>query len=170
MREIAIVLCTWLHLMVIVIWLGHMANALLLFGPLSTKYVSQTRYGDFIAEYRSRDAPVAIGCIAVFVITGLILTLLDEQYTGFGNIFANNWSTVLFIKHVFVLAMIGLGIYQGSRVMPGLGEAWKKLADENRPDVIASVTRLEKKRKVITQTLCSLAVAVLLLTAIGGVL
>ena len=167
MGEAAIIACTWLHLIVLVIWIGHMVNALLLFTPLISKYVDKSRYGEFIAEYRAKDSPVAISCIVVFIITGIVLTLLDEQYQGFGNVLANSWSTTLLIKHVLVLAMIGLGVYQGSRVMPGLAEAGKKLAKQNNPDAVSDVARLEKVRKRVTQSLCGLAMIVLLLTAIG---
>ena len=91
MRDAAIIACTWLHLIVMVVWIGHMVNAWLLFGTLSRKYVNSSAYGEFIAEYRAKDKPVALSCIVVFIITGLVLTLLDEQYQGFGNILANSW-------------------------------------------------------------------------------
>ena len=167
MNEAAIVVCTWLHLVVLVIWVGHMVNALILFGPLASKHVNQNSYGDFIADYRRRDRPVALGCIAIFLITGLFLTLLNEQYTGLGQVFSNSWSAVLFAKHILVLAMIVLGIYQGTRVMPKLAEAAKKATrkEDSRKDV--SVESLEKVRLRVTQMLCALSMAVLLLTAIG---
>jgi uncharacterized membrane protein len=170
MEEAAIIACTWLHLIVLVIWLGHMVNSLLLFGPLTSKYVSKSRYGEFIAEYRAKDQPVAISCIAIFIITGLVLTLLDEQYQGFGNVFANSWTTTLLIKHILVLAMIVLGVYTGTRVMPSLAKAGKKLADQNDADAVSEVAKLEKVRLRVTQSLCALAMVVLLLTAIGEIL
>ena len=52
--------------------------------------------------------------------------VLNENYKGIGDILANSWSLVLFTKHILVLAMVGLGIYQGSRVMPNLAEASRK--------------------------------------------
>lgn len=166
----AVIVCTWFHLIVMIIWIGHMANALLLFGPLSRKYVNIDVYGDFVAEYRNKDRPVALSCILVFIVTGIVMTLLNEQYQGFGNILANSWSILLFVKHVFVVMMIGLGVYQGSRVMPGLAKAGKELAESNNPDVVARVNRLETIRKRVTQGLCLLALVVLLLTAAGEVL
>jgi uncharacterized membrane protein len=169
-EEAAIIACTWLHLIVLVIWVGHMVNSLLLFEPLTSKYVSQSRYGEFIAEYRAIDSPVAISCIVVFIITGLVLTLLDEQYQGFGNVLANSWSTTLLIKHILVLAMIILGVYMGSGVMPGLAKAGKMLTNQNAPDAASEVARLEKVRKRVTQSVCGLAMIVLLLTAIGETL
>jgi uncharacterized membrane protein len=172
MKEVAIIACTWLHLIVLVIWIGHMFNALILFAPLAGRYVKTTDYGDFIAEYRRRDKPVALSCIAIFFITGFFLMLLNENYTGVGDILANSWSLVLFTKHILVLAMVGLGIYQGSRVMPSLAEVSKKSATQepDEPGTIAAVSRLEKTRRTVTQALCGLAMLVLLLTAIGEVL
>ena len=147
-----------------------MVNALLLFSPLSKKYVNSTAYGEYIAEYRTKDKPVALTCIAVFIITGIVMTLLDEQYQGLGNFFANSWSVFLFVKHILILAMIGLGVYQGSRVMPGLAKAGRELANRNDPATAEQVAKIEKTRTRVTQVLCVLAILVLLLTAIGETL
>jgi uncharacterized membrane protein len=170
MKEAAVIACTWLHLVVLVIWIGHMVNSLILFGPLASKYVSKSHYGEFIAAYRAKDRPVSIICIVIFIITGLVLTLLNEQYQGFGNVLANSWSTTLLIKHILVLAMIGLGLYIGTRVMPDLAEAGKKLAHQNDAGAASEVARLEKVRKRVNLSLCILAMLVLLLTAIGETL
>ena len=173
MREMLLVTCTWLHLVVTVIWIGHMINSVLLFTPpLARRYVKGTEYGDFIAEYRRRDQPVSLSCIAIFFITGLGLLLLDEHYEGIGSVFANNWSAVLFAKHILVLAMVGLGFYMGRQVMPNLAKASKELAiqNEQQPETVLSVARLEKRRGVVAQALSGLALVVLLLTALGGVL
>jgi uncharacterized membrane protein len=170
MEDAAIIICTWLHLIVLVIWIGHMFNSLLLFSPLASTYVHKDVYGDFIAEYRRRDQPVALSCIAIFIITGIILMLLDTEYEGIGNIFVNTWSIMLFIKHLLVLAMIGLGVYQGKKVMPGLAVAAKKLSAQNDADTVSSFTRLEKVRIRVTQSLVGLAAVVLLLTAVGDIM
>ena len=45
MKEVAIVAYTWLHLIVLVIWIGHMVNALILFAPLAHRYVKVTDHG-----------------------------------------------------------------------------------------------------------------------------
>lgn len=170
MTDTVLVVCTWLHLTALIVWVGHMFSALLLFSPLANKYVKKSDYGDFTAEYRRRDQPVSLSCIGVFIITGIFLTLLNEQYQGFGDVFANSWSVVLFVKHLLVLAMIGLGVYQGTRVMPRLAEAGRKLAKKDDPETASSVARLTGVRETVTRALCGLAVAVLLLTAIGEVL
>lgn len=170
MEDAAIIICTWLHFIVLVIWIGHMFNSLLLFSPLASTYVHKDVYGDFIAEYRRRDQPVAMSCIAIFIVTGIVLTLLDPEYEGIGNFFANTWSIMLFIKHLLVLAMIGLGVYQGKRVMPGLVTAAKKLSTHNNSDTISDFTRLEKTRKTVTLALVGLAAVILLLTAIRSIM
>ncbi|HEX76264.1 MAG TPA: CopD family protein [Dehalococcoidia bacterium] len=172
MVEVALVACTWLHLIVLVIWVGHMFSTLLLFTPLASRYVKETDYGDFIAEYRRRDQPVALSCIAIFFITGFVLLLLDDHYERIGSIFANSWSIVLFVKHLLVLAMVGLGIYMGVKVMPELAKASKRLTTENshKPEMVSTIARLNKTRGAVTQALCGLALLVLLLTAVGEIL
>ncbi|MFC1894015.1 hypothetical protein ACFLYR_08395 [Chloroflexota bacterium] len=68
--------------------------------------------------------------------------------------------------------MVGLGVYQGSRVMPSLAEAGKRLAarSESRQEAVALVSEMKKKRRVVTQTLCGLSISVFLLTAVGEIL
>jgi uncharacterized membrane protein len=170
MEDAAIIICAWLHLIVLVIWIGHMFNALILFSPLASTYINKDVYGDFIAEYRRKDQPVALSCIVLFIITGIFLMLFDSQYEGVGNVFANTWSIMLFIKHLLVLAMIGLGVYQGKGVMPRLAVAANKLSTQNDADTVSNFTRLEKVRKRVTQILVGLATAILLLTAIGNIM
>ena len=97
--------------------------------------------------------------------------LFNEQYKGIGDVFVNNWSIILFVKHLLILAMVGLGVYQGTRVMPNLAKAGKQLAaqDETKQEATALVSRLDKTRQTVTQALCGLAILVLLLTAVGEV-
>ena len=46
MSNVALVVCTWLHLIATVVWIGHMGNSAILFAPLSQKYVQESAYGD----------------------------------------------------------------------------------------------------------------------------
>jgi uncharacterized membrane protein len=171
MSDVARVACVWFHLIVLVVWIGHMVNALILFGPLSRKYIGRANYGDFIAEYRKRDTPVSLGSIAVFFITGFFLMFLNEHYEGIGNIFANSWTTVLFVKHILILAMVGLGVYQGRKVMPELARVSRQLADQSSRgrETASSFESWEKRRTRVTQALSGLAFVVLLFSAIGEI-
>ena len=168
MSSIILIICTWLHLIATVVWIGHIVNSVILFGPLSKKYISESVYGDFLADYRRRDQPIAISAIAVFFVTGLGLMLLNAQYQGFGNPFANSWSAVVFAKHIIVLIMVGLGVFMGTAIMPKLAESWSKLtAAASHPAAHSPIARLERLRSLVTFSLLLLGLAVLLLTALG---
>ena len=114
---------------------------------------------------------------------GMVITLVTWVYMGkpvviFGILHVIGAITILvypFLSLHWVnlpigVAMIGLGVYQGSIVMPNLAKVGKKLSDQGDPEIVASVARLETVRKRVTQALCGLAMVVLLLTAIGETL
>ena len=169
MSNVALIACTWLHLIATVVWIGHIVNSFILFTPLSKRYVPESSYGDFLANYRRRDQPIALSTIATFFVTGLGLMLLDPEYQGLGSIFANSWSIMVFAKHVIVLVMVGLGIYMGTAIMPRLAKAWSELASEEITHSTTNprVTGLERLRNIVAYSLLVLSLVVLLLTAIG---
>ena len=50
------------------------------------------------------------GSILVFFVTGVHLMLVDSNYMGIGN-FSNPWATLMLVKHIVILVMIGLGFW-----------------------------------------------------------
>jgi hypothetical protein len=48
--------------------------------------------------------------LVVFMITGIYLTFVDPNYMGVGN-FENFWSTMMLVKHILMVVMIGAGFW-----------------------------------------------------------
>lgn len=60
--------------------------------------------------------------LLIFIVTGIYLTFADPNYLGVGD-FGNVWGVLMLIKHVLIVAMIGMGfLFNGLlRVGPMMG-------------------------------------------------
>jgi hypothetical protein len=96
------------------------------------------------------------GSLIVFMITGTQLMLIDTGYLGFMD-FGNFWGIVMLIKHVLVLAMIGLGFWYNAVLRVG------PLMSSNNPEQAI----LGFKKYVNAMAICG--ALVLLLTALAQV-
>lgn len=68
-----------------------------------------------------RARPLLVIAIAVFAITGIYLMIVDEQYTGLGNLGGSTWAALVLAKHVVVAALVALG-FVVDRLVDGLAE------------------------------------------------
>jgi uncharacterized membrane protein len=63
-----------------------------------------------LVEVERRARPLVLGSTVLFVLTGTYLLVIDPQYTGLGDFFANTWSTLMAVKHLVVIALVALAI------------------------------------------------------------
>ena len=111
MGKIILVVSYWLHLIATVIWIGGITFILFIAIP-STKQVLGTESGKLMGEISKRFTPLANYSIILLIITGLVLTGFNKQFSGIGN-FKNNWTLVLTLKHVLILGMVAVHFYRG---------------------------------------------------------
>ena len=111
MREIILVVSYWLHLIATVIWIGGITFILFIAIP-STKQVLGAESGKLMGEISKRFTPLANYSIVFLIITGLVLTGFNKQFSGIGN-FGNDWTLTLTLKHVLVLGMVIVHFYRG---------------------------------------------------------
>ena len=156
-------LLTFFHLSAIVTWVGLWTSAAFTFGPLLRRHLAVPALPAFFADYRRRLIAVSWSAIGVFAITGTILMVTDDAYPGLGRFFTSEWSTLIFTKHLVVLAMLGLTVYLLYSVLPRLNAAYST-GDS------AAANRLSGQQRAITITLAGLGLLVLLLisTALGA--
>lgn len=57
-----------------------------------------------------RALPLVVLSAALFTVSGSYLLVASPQYEGLGNVFASSWTTLIAVKHVVVIALVGLGI------------------------------------------------------------
>ncbi len=111
------VLLVWVHLAGIVTWVGLWFTTFLAVIPLR-KRLNGSVLADFIANSRGRYAIITWTAMAVFIVTGTILMLNDENYPGLGQFFDSDWATLIFIKHIVVILMVIISLNLLYGVLP----------------------------------------------------
>lgn len=110
----------WLHSLATVVLLGYYAVLALIVVPVLRSVVNGPAIGRVIPAIERRALPLIACAIGVFFVTGLYLMLSDERFLGFGHFFDSSWSTLIVVKHVVVVGLLGVGVYLDLLVMPGI--------------------------------------------------
>ena len=147
------ILLLWVHLAAIVTWVGLWFNTVLAFGPLR-KYLAESARPDFIEDYRRRYTIITWAAMAVFIVTGSILMLTDENYPGLGQFFESDWATLIFAKHIVIILMITLSLTLLYGILPRLRAA---LVAGDKP----AAERLLKRERFAVVSLALLGLVVL---------
>ncbi|HSL31777.1 MAG TPA: hypothetical protein VK900_21420 [Anaerolineales bacterium] len=105
MSQILIALSVWLHALATVVFIGHYLLLSILYLP-----VLQTNGGTFLSAISKRSRPWMYASLVVFMVTGIYLMFADPNYLGVGD-FGNFWSAMMLVKHLLIVAMIGLGFW-----------------------------------------------------------
>jgi hypothetical protein len=152
MSQILIALSTWLHALATVILIGHYLLLSVLYLP-----VLERGGGVFLSQISKRSRPWMYGSLAIFMLTGIYLMLVDPNYLGVGD-FGNFWSVMMLVKHLLIVGMIGLGFWYNAFLRVG-----PMMASTNNADVGIRRFRLYANLMAIS------GVLVLLLTALAQV-
>ena len=99
----------WLHLLATVTLLGYSASLAVVFVPVLRRTLPTAQLTDTLAAVERRALPIVIGSLAIFLATGIYLMGVDPRYAGAGTI-GSTWTTVLLVKHLAVIAMVGVGL------------------------------------------------------------
>lgn len=158
-------IANWLHLLATVIWIGGMVLFPFVIMPAASQALgSGPNLGKLMGTLVGKYKPWAYVSIGLFIVTGIPMLLLNENYAGLGNI-DSLWTLLLAIKHVLVIVMIVIAVYTGevvarriNRLMTGGG------ASEGPPPELARLQRLQLKQAKVNLVL---GVIVLLLTGIA---
>ena len=154
------VLLIWVHLAGIVTWVGLWFTTILAVIPLR-KHLTGNALAGFIAGYRGRYAAITWSAMAVFIVTGTVLMLNDENYPGLGQFFDSDWATLIFIKHIVVILMIAISLSLLYGILPRLLAA---TVASDQP----SVERLLTRERLAVIGLAVLGLAVLFIIATVG--
>lgn len=104
----------WLHAVATVIFIGHFVLLALIYLPVLAKHGN----GMALSEISKQSRPWMYASLIVFMITGVYLTLVDPNYMGLGN-FSNAWAIAMLVKHILVIAMIGIGFWYNAILRVG---------------------------------------------------
>ena len=154
--SILLVLSNGFHMLATVLLIGFYTLLYLVWLPAVKKQLAPTQENVLIGELFTRFRLWQYLSFLIFAVSGIVLTLVDRYYLGFGQ-FVNNWSIVMLVKHVLIVFLIGLCIYTGI------------LSANIRAKLQAETTAapLKKKLKTTAGVLTSLGVLILFLTALA---
>jgi uncharacterized membrane protein len=75
-----------------------------------------------LAAIERQALPLVLLSLVLFTATGTYLLVIDVQYAGLANYFASTWTTLMLIKHLLVIGLIGMGVMV-DRLVRQVGEA-----------------------------------------------
>lgn len=113
MSQILITLSVWLHALATVVFIGHYLLLAVIYLP-----VLQKNSGPELSEISKRSRSWLYASLAIFIVTGTYLMVIDSGYLGFMD-FGNFWGVVMLLKHVLIFGMIGLGFWYNAFLRVG---------------------------------------------------
>jgi uncharacterized membrane protein len=100
----------WLHTLGTVLLIGHYLLLSLIYLPIFVRNQADPLSGTILSEISKRSRSWLYGSMLIFAVTGIYLTFVDPNYLGIGN-FSNSWTILMLVKHILILAMIGMGFW-----------------------------------------------------------
>jgi uncharacterized membrane protein len=157
MEQALIALSMWLHALATVVMIGYFLLAALIFVPILGRTELEGPGRGIISEISRRSRRWMYLALVLFFITGFYLMLVDPNYRGIGD-FGNLWAAVMLVKHLLVLAMLGMGFWYNAirRVGPML---------RSNTGAEEAVTRF----RTYTYSMAACGCLILLLTALAQV-
>jgi uncharacterized membrane protein len=153
--DVVQVAAVWLHSLATVILLGYYAVLALILVPVLRRTADGPALGRAIPAIEQRALPLILASVGVFLVTGTYLLLTDHRFLGVGHFFGSTWSTLIVIKHVLVVVLVGIGVYVDLLVVPDIANP----IDE------AARTRATRRLAGSASAIAALGALVLLLTA-----
>lgn len=118
MSQILISLSVWLHALATVIFIGHYLLLALIYLPVLAKNEAGSERRAALSEISKRSRAWLYASLAIFIITGVYLTLIDSNYLGLAD-FGNLWGVLMLVKHILILVMVGLGFWYNAILRVG---------------------------------------------------
>jgi uncharacterized membrane protein len=117
MSQIIFSLCTGLHALATVVFIGHYLLLSLIYMPAFGGQSPEVA-GPILSDVSKRSRFWLYASLLVFAGTGLYLMLVDPNYLGVGN-FGNAWGIAMLVKHILIVAMIGIGFFYNAILRVG---------------------------------------------------
>lgn len=118
MNQLLLATSTTLHALAMIVFIGHYLLMSFIYVPALSNMDNGAKA---LGEMSHRSRRWLYGSILVFLVTGVHLTLVDQNYLGIGN-FSNPWALLMLIKHILIVVMIALGLWYNAlqRVGPAM--------------------------------------------------
>ncbi len=154
------------HLLATAVWVGGLIITTILIWPEAKRTLQESpALYTLLTRLRRRFAPYANLSLVVLVFTGLVQMSLNENYQGFLD-FSNQWSVVIFVKHIAIIGMVLCGAILQYGIAPAL-ERTSLLLERDKEDK-ATWQRLRRREIRLTWLNTALGVLVLGFSAWAG--
>lgn len=111
MNTMIVALSTWLHTLATIVMIGYFIFSSRIYLPVLERQMRANALREMLEKISIRLKPFFGGSLLIFLVTGTHLMLINEDYLGLGNFFANAWSILIVIKHVLVVVFLALAVY-----------------------------------------------------------
>ena len=145
--------------MATVLWIGGMTTNLFVILPATREAMEPPMIGRFMGSVMKRFRKLVYISIGLLVVTGIIMSLLNQHYEGLMQ-FTNLWSQVNLVKHIVVGVMVVLVIISFEIVSPKVA----KLAADSPSKHLLDLQNVQMRMAVIGLIF---AVIIALLTGIS---
>ncbi len=109
MTQTLTALSFWLHSLAMTVFIGHYLLLALIYLPAMRPSTLDVT-GPILSAISRQSRRWMYASLVVFMITGIYLMFVDPNYLGVGN-FGNFWSTMMLVKHILIVVMIGAGFW-----------------------------------------------------------
>ena len=123
MTAFVIALSIWLHTLATVVFVGHYLFMSLVYLPIFERQAQGNALRRILEEVSGRLRPYFGLALLIFIVTGTYLMMINEDYLGLGDFFGNAWSILIVVKHVIVLAFLGIAIYSERVILGKISDA-----------------------------------------------
>jgi uncharacterized membrane protein len=159
----ALTLAYWLHMLATIAWVGGLAALAILVFPAARQTLEPKAYADLLGSIQRRLDPLGWFSLALLAATGLIQMSANPNYSGFLAI-TNRWAVAIFLKHLIIIAMVGISAYFTWGLIPVLRRfAIRRAAGQ----AVSEIDRLQRREIMLLRINLILGVLVLALTAIA---
>ena len=122
MSTFLVALSIWLHALATIVFIGYYLFTSLIYLPVFERQMQANALRDLLEQVSARLRPFFGGSLLIFLVTGTYLMLINKDYLGLGNFFANPWSILMVSKHVLVLAFMALAIFPERVFLPQISD------------------------------------------------
>lgn len=118
--QLVLGIINFLHLLATTLWIGGMLVNRLIFLPSIREALEPKDIGKLMSYVMKRFRIMVYASIVMLVITGISMTLFNNNYSG-PLVFDNTWSIILLIKHTAIAMLILLAVYSFEILAPKVG-------------------------------------------------
>lgn len=127
-----VALSTWLHTLATIVMIGYFLFTGLIYLPVFELKFNADMLRELLELISSRLRPFFGGSLLIFMVTGTHLMLINDDYLGLGNFFANPWSSLIVIKHGLVVVFLALAVFSERACLPNISDNKPKILKQFR--------------------------------------